>query len=205
MKNTALTTLFLFLVTISCKSQSIRNLEIEDYNFESGYYYKDINNKLTPFVGVWRYTNGNTLLELNIQKKENHFFNSLNYSTDILLGEVKYIENGIVKIDRIQNFNINNINGSVHENFSMVGKRIIPNTSSPYCAQCSPFYKRVYITFHDFLEPTLSFNSYIGLTDEPGFNQLIFMLHQATSVIPDDGLPHTQTIPSGIYTLTKLP
>ena len=34
MKNTALTTLFLFLVTISCKSQSIRNLEIEDYSLK---------------------------------------------------------------------------------------------------------------------------------------------------------------------------
>lgn len=205
MKNISLTTLLIFLVTISCKSQSVRNLEMEDYNFESGYYYKDINNRLNPFVGVWRYTKGNTLLELSIQKKENYFFNSLNYSTDILLGEVKYIQNGIVKIDRVQNININNFSGSVHENFSIVGKFIIPTTTSPYCVECSPFYKRIEINFHDFLEPTLFFNSFIGLTDEPGNNQLIFKIHKATSPIPDDGLPHEQTIPSGKYLLTKIP
>jgi hypothetical protein len=204
MKNTALTTLFLFLVTISCMSQTIKNLEMESRNFESGYYYKDINNKLNPFVGVWRYTNGNTLLEIHIQKRENYFFTSFNYSADVLLGEVKYIENGVLKIDRLQNFNANNFVGSDHVN-SLEGKFIMPNTTSPYCVECSPFYKRVRITFHDFLEPTLFFNCFIGLTDEPGNNQLVFKIHKATSPIPDDGLPHDQTIPSGKYILTKIP
>ena len=100
----------LMLFVISCKAQ-IPIKSIYDDTDINGAYYKDTNNDFDKFVGTWKYTNGITSLTITLQKKaQYHKFHSNgdNYYLDVMVGEYKYIENGVEKINTLpflsQNF-----------------------------------------------------------------------------------------------------
>lgn len=88
------------LITIACNAQSPiismvdyennDNLELTD-----NCYLKDVGNKFAPFVGTWKWTQGNTELTLVIEKLEMVYDPHLNIYTDELIGKYKYVENGI--------------------------------------------------------------------------------------------------------------
>jgi len=122
----------------ACKAQhpivSLHNSPV-DYG-EDGYYFKDINNDLNPFEGTWVYSNGDTFFTLILQKKSlSHVSSNLsNYYTDALIGEYKYVENGIEKINTLQNLTINysnhfkyNIDFTIISKFGQLG-----------CVDCQP-------------------------------------------------------------------
>ncbi|MDH6252193.1 hypothetical protein M2347_001920 [Chryseobacterium sp. H1D6B] len=95
--------IILIFITSSCKAQSYPL----DYKGDvpDGAYYKDTNNELDKFVGLWKGNwNGKTLyLEL---KKIKHKVGINSYTYwDMILGERKIVAaNGSVEIDRISNF-----------------------------------------------------------------------------------------------------
>lgn len=74
-----------------------------------GFYFKDINNDFNSFEGTWEYTSGNTSLTISFRKRINVHQQSeiSNYHLDALVGEYKYIENGIEKVNTLSNL-INN-------------------------------------------------------------------------------------------------
>ena len=106
---------------------------------EQGYYYKDFNNYLNVFEGTWIYTNGNNSFTIVLQKKiMGHITTSdlsINYYTDAIIGEYKYIENGIEKINTLQNL-FNNYSDPFEYNILMSSVSISSDTNS--CINCQP-------------------------------------------------------------------
>jgi len=73
-------------------------------SIEQGYYYKDFNNTLNQFEGTYLYTNGNTFFKIILQKKVQSNYNDY-CQEDILIGAYKYVENGITKVDVLNDIN----------------------------------------------------------------------------------------------------
>ena len=57
------------LIFISCKAQTVYNLDIMPGDRVSdNYYIKDINNQYDAIVGVWKWQQGNDSFEITLQK-----------------------------------------------------------------------------------------------------------------------------------------
>ncbi|MGF1554632.1 DUF6705 family protein [Paucihalobacter sp.] len=127
MKNTII---IVFITTLfTCKAQqstvSLHN-SAEAFGI-NGYYYKDFNNYLNVFEDTWVYTNGNTSLTTTLQKKAMVHVTtsdlSSDYYTDVVIGEYKFIENGIEKINTLQNL-LNNYSDPYDYNMVMTSVSI---------------------------------------------------------------------------------
>lgn len=103
----------LLIIAVSCKAQS-PIINIEDYDGEpiQNAYYKDTNNLLNPFVGTYIYTNGTTSLTIILQKKTMSY-DGYQYE-DVLIGEYQYIENGVEKVNTLNEINVNYTNQNEH-------------------------------------------------------------------------------------------
>ncbi|HET8809138.1 MAG TPA: DUF6705 family protein [Flavobacteriaceae bacterium] len=107
--------LSVFLSGTSLNAQ-ITLSDIEDINYpEAGVYYKDVNHILDPFVGTWLYTNGNSSFKIVLEKKVNLPFNNGIYYEDILVGAYRYVENGVEKVNTLNDLNYNYNSRSPYE------------------------------------------------------------------------------------------
>jgi hypothetical protein len=94
------------IITLSCKAQSpVLDLYESNYGSIQNAYYKDLNNLHSQYLGTWLYTNGNTSLKVIFQKRDQIYNNR--YYTDYLVGEYQYIENGVEKVNTLNNINTN--------------------------------------------------------------------------------------------------
>lgn len=146
MKNT-ISILTLLILAFSCKAQVIQPRYTPEGNGRDGVYYKDIDNDYNCFEGTWLYTNGNTTLTVTLQKKVmKHIQDSdFNYYTDAIVGEYKYIENGIEKINTLPNLNQD------YEDpydYNITGGTISKN-QDPLCSNCGPDDIKVKCSFSD--------------------------------------------------------
>ena len=122
------------LLYISCKAQTVmQEVPLDGSGSEQqGLYYKDFNNTLNQFEGTYLYTNGNTSFKIILQKKVQSNYN--NYcQEDILIGAYKYVENGVTKVDVLDDINNTYPNGRYYKiwgNFILTG-----NTLG--CTDCS--------------------------------------------------------------------
>lgn len=81
----------------------------ENYNTTGQYYYKDINNWLNNFTGIWEYTNGNekfqvTLTKIVMYHNLNTILNLNYYEDRILLTYRKYINNNLIYESPLNNY-----------------------------------------------------------------------------------------------------
>lgn len=94
----------IFLIAIasfSCKAQRTYPMSIDYTNYlKNNNYIKDTNNDLDKFVGTWKWinpTNSNTYFEINFFKVLYWNPNNINnHFEDTILGNYKYVENGVV-------------------------------------------------------------------------------------------------------------
>ena len=103
-----LLTLFLFTMALfTCKAQTIKHLYLDGPGREDNVYYKDIDNDFNRFEGTWLLTNGTTTLTIILEKKVMSYIQNVmsntNYYRDALVGEYRYVENGIEKINTLPN------------------------------------------------------------------------------------------------------
>lgn len=97
--------LTVFLIGTNLQAQ-ITLSDIEDINYpEAWVYYKDVNHILDPFVGTWLYTNGNTFFKIVLEKIENSAYNNGIYYEDLLIGAYRYVENGVEKVNTLNELN----------------------------------------------------------------------------------------------------
>lgn len=96
----------LTLITISCKAQSniinIVNRCNNNYSNTNGTtYLKDVNNLYAPFIGTWKWIDGNRELVLKLIKQTKYHYNqgNSNYYEDRIVGYYIYKENGITLIN----------------------------------------------------------------------------------------------------------
>ena len=95
---TIITTLILTVSFISCKAQTVYNLNNlpEDVPFNN-VYLKDVENHFDALVGVWKWEQGNNSFEVTLQKFEKYKWPAFSTSyDDIIFGKYTYIENGNV-------------------------------------------------------------------------------------------------------------
>ncbi len=208
MKNFNLLGILFSLLSATAFSQSpIIPLTTNQSTTIPGAYYKDVDGNLDQFVGTWRIINGATELELIIEKKTLYYNTLNNIYEDMLIGEYKYIENGILKINTLNlisnppaDLYSHNINGNIilaHDNF-------------PVCDDCL-FEKRVALIFSD---PTRSSDN--GLwgelelrrMDDGNVQKIKATLRQKGNIISLENEPPAYTgfnVPFGTYILTRVP
>ena len=143
MKKLIYTIVFL-LVALHSKAQSpVVNIEDDNGERPQNIYYKDINNLLDTYVGTYIYTNGSTSLKFVLQKKLLAFDGWL--YEDVIIGEYQYIENGVEKVNTLNNLNINHTDSW---DYNILGNRII-KIGLPGCDDCTPTEKRLRLSLRD--------------------------------------------------------
>lgn len=189
--------LFLFLIILSfwnCKAQTPVKSLYNDPQEENGAYYKDFNNELDTFVGTWKYTNGSTSLTITLKKKVMQFFSDgdVNFYEDILIGEYKYIENGMEKINTLPQLLVD----KDPYKYNIVGNIFYEPTN-----------KNLQTSFSD---PNREIQ---GMTQAMFFDHinndsqkllLTFKMMEGPYIVNDEPLPYTSyTVPFGEYLLVK--
>ena len=202
----------LFLLTISCKAQTKILPLYNNYNYGevNGAYYKDINNFQNQFEGIWLYTNGSTSLKIVLTKKEkfHEVIDLRHYYEDYIVGDFQYIENGVEKINTLNNLLLNH---SKIINYGLSGNSQMSKDIYPKCNECNPNEKRLNL---DMNEPIVK--EVVGLRaemiarkfTENGVEKLkIWFIPKGSSYgVTNDGKPTSitkHTIPYGEYVLIK--
>ena len=133
--------ILLLLSSTLIQAQEI-NLEDKDGTRITGAYYKDINNHLNQFEGTYKYTQGNT--ELTMVFKKIVKYNNGIYFEDLLIGEVKFVKDGLILFNNLSKINTVYPNQFSHD---IVGNTIIKPTSRPVCVGCTANQKRARLIF----------------------------------------------------------
>ena len=133
--------ILLLLSSTLIQAQEI-NLEDKDGTRITGAYYKDINNHLNQFEGTYKYTQGNT--ELTMVFKKIVEYNNGVYRQDLLIGEVKFVKDGLILFNNLSKINTVYPNQFSHD---IVGNTIIKPTSRPVCVGCTANQKRARLIF----------------------------------------------------------
>jgi hypothetical protein len=92
----------ILLTALSCKAQTV-TINQTTYDVDQrqdGMYLKDIDNILGRFIGTWKWQNGNSTFEVVFTKSEMNQNVIGGYSDDIV-GKYKYIENGVLKANNL--------------------------------------------------------------------------------------------------------
>lgn len=128
-----------------------------------------------------------------------------NIYEDLLIGEYRYIEDGVVKVNTLDL--MTNPPSEFYEH-NIIGNIILASDNYPLCADCL-FEKRVSLTFFD---PNRSSDNglwgklLLRRVDEGDVQKIKATLSITGHVISVDGVPpeySTFTVPAGNYILTK--
>ena len=148
MKNIYTYLIIVLLTTIQVNSQtSIIALEdIYTNPVSVNDYYQDTNSYLNQFTGTWQYTNGNTTFRIVLSKATMVYDRTNECHLDAIVGEYKYVENGVLKINTLPDLNdIYNY----YEDHKIYGYYLISPTYVLPCPTCAPNEKRIQLTCFD--------------------------------------------------------
>lgn len=136
----------MFSLSISAQGVVI-DISESGHGQPTGYYRKDISNLLDAYQGTYVYTNGNITFKIKLKKmlyqpEGTHF-------EDMLIGEYQYIENGLEKINTLNNYNVDFGNKQLLKH-AITGNRVIGNNSRMWvCSDCANNQKRIILIFTD--------------------------------------------------------
>jgi len=186
-----------------------------DYAGTEGAYYKDTHNDYDRFVGTWQHTNGNTSLTITLVKKEMQYIDNSSstmagpsYFEDILVGEYRYVENGVEKVNTLPNLQISysdpyeyNLSGGIIEKYN-------PSAPASYCLGCNAGEVKVALNFS---EPNVNIKGssmfyYFRHFKENGIEKLeltMFNHGMMTYEVGSVSINNTYSIPEQDYILIK--
>ncbi len=114
-------------------SGQTRDITLEDLTFENlgltDVYFVDNNNEMDFFEGSWEYANSSSTLTIRL-KKESRVYNGRFYQ-DLLVGEYKYIENGVEIVNTLDQIDLRS-----GFNHSIVGNGIKRKCSNLPTSDC---------------------------------------------------------------------
>ena len=127
----------IFFAIITCKAQSpVYDITDVREGIE-GSYYKDINNLLDGYDGIYRYADANIEIKIALKKKVlSHGY----YYEDLVVGEFKYIKNGVVLYNSLSNIDANYENERLNH---IIKSHLILTGTMWGCPDCSPTEKRL--------------------------------------------------------------
>lgn len=107
-----------------------------NYGDKEGAYYKDMNNFMNQFEGIWLYTDGTTTLKVILKKLIMHHNNTppITYYEDCIIGEYQYVENGVEKVNTIAELSIDK--PTIYD-YNLYGSRRISKLVQPKCDDCA--------------------------------------------------------------------
>ena len=138
--------LVVLLLSINCKAQTpIVDISESEMGLPNGYYIKDLHNLLNPFEGTYVYTNGADTLKIVLVKKVLQY--NSQYYEDLIIGEYQYIENGIEKINTLNEIN----NVYIEQRFHKIDSNFLVNNNFKLfpCLDCFTNEKRLYASIFD--------------------------------------------------------
>ena len=204
MKN--ILTILLVSFFLSCKAQVIVPLASDsDMAYNSRTYNKDVDNDFDKYVGTWKYQQGNTLLKIVLKKITfDHFVTEYkNYYQDILVGEYQYIENGIEKVNTLQQMELMPSEAS---GYNISGNLIIGKNTYPKCSECNLNERRIKLRYRDPERKYLSNAIVLRYKNENGAEKIIAKIYKSDgSFMQPDGSPDEMRVPYGEYVLIKQP
>ena len=187
-------------LSYNCVAQIV-NIEADNGTRTNGTYYKDSNNLLNPFEGTYLFTNGNTSIKLVLKKKLASSMNGI-YTEDLLVGEYKYIKNGVEQKNTLSKLNFNYSNG---EKYTISGNNII-DSNSYQCYDCYPGEIRLLCSLKEETvgsTATIIIRRIIQL-GQPAIKIELWWMKK-TQNQSDAPLPPNPSIPAGEYILIKQP
>lgn len=186
----------IFTTSIVHAQSPVIDIEEKDFrNIVEGAYYKDINNYLNPFEGTWLYTNGNTSFKIVVSKIEMN--NAGIIYSDVLKGEYQYIEDGVEKVNTLNNSEITTSGCS--------GSKLLKSNNYPYCEDCNNNERRVSLLIRD-TERGLSARFVLKLTSVNGQEALEGQVYGGAPVVYNENNPpqyFSMNVPDGTYTFIK--
>jgi len=181
-------------------------------NYGDNVYFKDVDNNFTPYVGTWKYINGTDTLTIVLQKKEMVYspVGTREEYLDYLIGEYKYVKNGVEKVNTLSALSSNYPNAL---DYNLVSDGIVVNAVHPQCNNCFSTQRRISMSFNEPSRREIAGLS-AGLmlrriTESDGVQKIIAILYtrSVSFGFTYDGTPSTidsYSVPIGEYVLTKI-
>jgi hypothetical protein len=196
MKNTI--KILILLLSLKCFAQSpVRDIsEMTGTIDTSGIYYKDTQNLLNPFVGTFVYNQNGKMLKIELRKKIQSFW--YNYYEDLIVGEYQYIENGVEKINTLNNLNTFQQNGL----FYSISGNLLLNYNN-LCDDCMVGEKHLYIGLAESLTSNLATMDFkvTRVNGQPALRVWLYW-HMKTHIAGTPQTPNA-SFPQGEYIMLK--
>ena len=213
MKKIIFTTIIILLFSLANAQTPIINFFYKHRGSIANAYYKDTDNFQDQYLGTWLYTNGSTSLKIKFEKKV-MFYNKNDdkfFYEDLLIGEYQYIENGIEKVNTLNNLSLNITNP---DDYNLLGISRITRARFPKCDECSVDEKRLFMFVNEpdrrqYFAPGHYF--IIRKFIEGGITKLKVVFNTESGRVfvkksnEDFTTIRTFTLPYGTYTLVKQP
>jgi hypothetical protein len=204
-----LSALLVLLSGIIMAQSPILDINTDEYPRTENAYYKDIDNFYDQFVGTWVYTDATKTIRFRFVKKEMFYNQSVrNYYKDYLVGEMQYIENGVVKINSLDSV-LDNHSSILDYSLHSIGKTY--NDLFPRCLECPENMERMAMKYNEPTNDDVSLGAAFVMrrADENGVQKIKvqYVFTEGPSGVQFDfETPSTTTgftIPYGDYTLVK--
>lgn len=190
----------IFLSVVFCKAQDIANLYSGELDLPPGTYYKDLDNDLPKFVGLWEMNNGNEIVQVRLLLQERFFDGE--YYFDEIYGEYSYAVNGDELVNTMPNLNNTSMQLYYHNISAVV---VIPRDAAPKCPECGPFERRLNLSFDDpereYIPAQVAFRYRVVNGEE---QLLMKIIGSGAYKAPFENAPDDLRLPIGDYVLTKV-
>lgn len=196
------------LFCIGCKAQynvlpmNVMDNNMNPINSNLPNYYKDLTNELDYYVGTWKYQNGNTSLTIVLQKVT-QIPEGDGDVTDDLIGEYRYVENGVELVNSFYRLNNPAYNTAQHR---ISGATFIPQFLFPKCTDCTTQKTRVKLILTDPGRHWVLASIVLQHIIENGQEKLkAFILSDGIGILPSPSSPTNMRISEQQYILIKQP
>jgi len=154
-------------------------IESSQIDIPNGAYEKDVNDRQLPYVGTWRYAENGKELTM-VLRRYIMTFTGRTYN-DILVGEYKYVVNGVTIINTLPNLEANLPNKWSH---NISGSYPISRLAFPYCPECGTDEKRMAMGLFDPIREVSGSLTLRRITVN-GVHALKMILFAEGGVVPD--------------------
>ncbi len=164
-------------------------------------YYKDVDNDFNIYEGEWKWEDSATNSELIfVFEKEENIESSGGYTKDLLVGEYKYVYNGLELANTLVFMDNPSIQGNNHK---ITGMNIMTKYNTPQCEECAENEKRLGLDIvHD--NYTRVFGKLIiRHFIENGMEKLKVLVRDGAWLSQDPSAPDDIDIPFGEYVMVK--